>query len=174
MLTPDFNDKKTHYLTRLGILPEVQALFYNTYEVDDSLGGIKFNYGDDEIEHFSFAFHKIPSVPTFWRAGVNDFNIITDVIIGSSAMNIIAFLSYKFKTYSSSASILFLSTGGRLFDSHLEYIKTFKKKKITLIYDDDFLGRVADIKVAAALLDSPITFSFKGEHIIIGFKGNSV
>ncbi|RZL69104.1 MAG: hypothetical protein EOO93_02500 [Pedobacter sp.] len=45
---------------------------------------------------------------------------------------------------------------------------------LTEIYDDDFLGCVADIKVAAALLDSPITFSFEGEHVIIGFKGNSV
>ncbi|RYX80006.1 hypothetical protein EON73_05890 [bacterium] len=170
----ELNDRKAHYLTRLGVLNEVQALFQNTFNVDDNLGGISFDYGDDTIEHFTFAFHKIPSIPAFWKAGIMDNNIITDVIIGSSAMNIIAYMSYKFKYFSENANILFLSTGSRLYDSQLEYIKTFKNKRITLVFNNDFFGRTADIKVAAALLNLPIKISLEQENVIITFKEQSI
>jgi hypothetical protein len=174
MLKLELNDRKSHYLTRLGILNEVQALFQNTFNVDDNVGGISFDYGDDEIEHYSFAFHKVPSIPTFWKAGDTDNNIITDVVISSSAMNSIAYMSYKFKFYSNTANILFLSTGSRLYDSHLDLIKTFKKKRITMIFNDDFFGKVADIKVAAALLNQPIKFTIEQDNIIIGFKEKDI
>lgn len=174
MLKLELNDRKAHYLTRLGVLNEVQALFQNTFNVDDNLGGISFDYGDDAIEHFSFAFHKIPSIPAFWKAGIMDSNIITDVIIGSSAMNIIAYMSYKFKYFSKKANILFLSTGSRLYDSQLDYIKTFKNKRITLVFNNDFFGRTADIKVAAALLNLPVKISLEQENVIITFKEQSI
>jgi hypothetical protein len=174
MLQLELNDRKAHYLTRLGVLNEVQALFQNTFNVDDNLGGISFDYGDDAIEHFSFAFHKIPSIPSFWKAGIIDSNIITDVIIGSSAMNIMAYMSYKFKYFSKKANILFLSTGSRLYDSQLDYIKTFKNKRITLVFNNDFFGRTADIKVAAALLNLPVKISLEQENVIITFKEQSI
>lgn len=174
MINLELNDKKGHYLTRLGILDEVRALFHNTYNINENLGGISFDYGDCEIEHFSFAFHKVPSIPTFWKAGVTDSNIITDVIISSSAMNTIAYMSYKFKFYSKTANILFLSTGSRLYDCHLDLIKSLKKKRITLIFNDDFFGKVADIKVAAALLNQPIKFTVGQDNVIISFKEKDI
>ncbi|RYX81527.1 hypothetical protein EON73_04755 [bacterium] len=174
MLKLELNDRKGHYLTRLGILNEVQALFQNTFNVEDNLDGIIFSYSDDEFEHFSFAFHKVPSVPTFWKAGIMENNLITDVVIGSSAMNIIAYMSYMFKSFSKTANILFLSTGNRLYNSHLEHIKTFNKKHITLVFDDDFYGKVADIKVAAALLNQPVKFNLRQEDVIISFKGKDI
>lgn len=174
MLRPELNDSKAHYLTKLGILKEVQALFQNNYKGNSNLGGIYFDYGDDEIEHFSFAFHKVPSVPTFWRAGIMESNITTDVIIGSSAMAIITYLSYNFKFYSEMPNILFLSTGTRLYDSHLEYIKTFKNKRITLVFNNDFLGKVADIKVAAALLNQPIRFKTEQDNVIVSFRDKEI
>lgn len=174
MLKPVLNDRKTHYFTRLGIIKEVQALFQNTCTFDDRLGGVFFDYGDDEIEHFSFGFHKVPSVPRFWKAGITDSNIITEVIIGSSAINIVAYMSYKLKFYSKNANILFLSTGSRLYDSHLDYIKNFKNKRITLVFNDDFYGKVADIKVAAALLNQPIKFRVEQDSVIIGFKEKEI
>ncbi|RYX87065.1 hypothetical protein EON73_02130 [bacterium] len=174
MLKLELNDRKSHYLTRLGILNEVQALFQNTFNVDDNFGGISFDYGDDEIEHYSFAFHKVPSIPTFWKAGVTDNNIITDVVISSSAMNAIAYMSYKFKFYSKTANIMFLSTGSRLYDSHLDLIKSLKKKRITMIFNDDFFGKVTDIKVAAALLNQPIKFTVEQDNIIVSFKEKDI
>lgn len=170
MLTEALNDRKSHYLTRLGILDDVQALFVNTYEIDATLGGILFDYGDDELEHYGFAFHKVPSVPTFWKAGCIDTNIVTDVIIGSSALNIIAYMSYKFRSYSENANILFLSAGSRLYNSHLDLIRSFKNKRITTIFDNDFLGKVADIKVASAFLGHNVVFTLDQDQVVVEYR----
>jgi hypothetical protein len=170
MLEPELNDKQNHYLTRLGIPSEVQALFYGTYKADHQLGGIYFEYSEGVIEHYNFGFHRVPSVPTFWRAGVLETNIITDIIIASSAMDIITFVSKKINTYSNNSNILFLASGTRLHNSHLALIKNFSTIKITMIFENSFLGSVSDIKVAAALLDQPIIFKVFQDTTTIKFK----
>ena len=55
------------YLTRLGVLPEVQALFEDSYHTAGH-GDLIFDYGD-AVEHYGMAFHKIPVSNHCWLAG---------------------------------------------------------------------------------------------------------
>ncbi|RYE26772.1 MAG: hypothetical protein EOP45_03295 [Sphingobacteriaceae bacterium] len=170
----DLSGKQNHYLTRLGITEETQALFYGTYKVDTGSGGIYFEYGDAVVEQYNLGFHLIPSVPAFWKAGELETNIVSKIIIGSSALDIISYFSRKLNNYSDSTSLMFLSTGTRLYDAHLDLIRSFGKKEIILIFDNTFLGRISDIKVAAALMNLPIQFKVIAEEVIVKFKDKSI
>lgn len=166
----DLRNKQNPYLTKLGISSEVQALFYGTYKTEEDSNSISFEYGEGAAEHYSLGFHRLPSVPKFWKAGVLETNIVTEIIIGYSALDVMTYLSKKLNTYSKNTNLLFLATGARLYDFHLDLIKTFNKKRITLIFDNTFLGRISDIKVAAAMMDQPIRFEIKNEDVTIQFK----
>lgn len=174
MQEPDLSGKQNHYLTRLGISAEVQALFYGTYKTDEESGDIYFEYSEGATERYSLRFHRLPSVPAFWKAGIQEKKIITEVIIGSSALDIIVYFSKKLSTFSLSSNLLFLASGARLYDFHLNLITTLGKKRITLVFDDTFLGRISDIKIAAAILNQPIHFEVVGEQVIIKFKDRKI
>lgn len=174
MQKPDLSGKQNHYLTRLGISEETQALFYGTYKADIDSGGIYFEYGDEVSEHYDLGFHLIPSVPAFWKAGELETNIVSKIIIGSSALDIISYFSRKLYNYSDSTNLMLLSTGARLYDAHLDSIRSFGKKEIILIFDDTFLGRISDIKVAAALMNLPIQFKLIAEQVVIKFRDKEI
>lgn len=174
MQEPDLNGKQNHYLTRLGISAEVQVLFYGTYKTDEESGDIYFEYSEGATERYSSGFHRLPSVPAFWKAGIQEKKIITEVIIGSSALDIIVFFSKKLSTFSLSSNLLFLASGARLYDSHFDLIRRLGKKRITLVFDDTFLGRISDIKITAAILNQPVHFEIVGEQVIIKFKERKI
>jgi len=68
-------------LITLGVPPELQA-FFNLHE-------LYFDY-DDTFEYFDFGFHLVPTNSGIWLAGRP---LTTDLIITSSAMEAIAFLT---------------------------------------------------------------------------------
>src|SRR5437868_1550822 len=96
------------YLTRLGVRTEVQRFFEPFTDVGEK--GLLFNYGD-AVEHYGFAFHRIPVSRNFWIAGNLNFAMVSQVVICSSAMEAVAFFHYHFTRFRCADNLLFLSGG---------------------------------------------------------------
>jgi hypothetical protein len=128
-------------LTKLGVSAEIQALF----NVSDDL---HFDYGDS-CEHYFDRGHLVPASKNLWRAG-NE--LAAQVIIGSSVMELIAFMKINNRRYSDPGNLCFIATGNNWHPAKCKWIRSsFKKRKFTLVFGNDLTGRLCDIKVAIAL-----------------------
>jgi hypothetical protein len=161
------------YLTRLGISPEVQEYFRPFYFSDDS-GNLLFNYGDGQ-EHYGFAFHHIPVSDHFWMAGNLELLQVRHVILSDSALDALSWLNKKAIFLSGLDNLLFLSVGAGIRQSHLHWIsKQLNGKACTLIFSNDLLGRIADLKLAAVLRKHPVNVYIDGnEQVIISFRSRT-
>jgi hypothetical protein len=143
-------------MTGLGIPEEFQALF--------KLDSLVFDYGD-AIEHFGQDFHLIPTTKNLWVAGDAT---ASEVIITSSAMEAIAFLTIHRQRYPKPGQLTFISIGNKLQDEQLEWVRsTYTKRKFTLVFGNDYIGRLTDIKIAAGLKSKPISIYYYGQQTII-------
>jgi hypothetical protein len=157
------------YLTRLGVRPEVQQ-FFGPYFSSDAVGNLVFPYGDS-IEHFGFAFHRVPASTHFWIAGDTNFDMIRQVMIGASAMDAIAWLNQNYSTFSNMDNLLLLSTGTSLNAAHSQWIgQNLNNKIVTLIFSKDFLGRIVDLKLAGAIRRMPVAISLAEKEIQVIFR----
>ena len=121
------------FLTRLGIMPCVQEFFEPFFRAD-ALGNLLFDYGD-EIEHFGFAFHKVPSSVNFWMAGNRNFPQVRQVVICSSAMEALAWLNNKQSAVGCFDGLLLLSAGCRLCPAHTHWLNTnLPEKKYHFVF----------------------------------------
>jgi hypothetical protein len=128
-------------LTRLGVSPEIQGFF--NVEAD-----LLFNYGDDH-EHYGDGFHKVPTTPNLWVAGDET---ASSVIVTHSAMESIAFLSIHRQRYPKLEQLAFIAIGNRMASEQINWInENFPGRRFTLVFSNDLLGRITDIKLAAAL-----------------------
>ncbi|MGF7079004.1 hypothetical protein [Mucilaginibacter sp. UYCu711] len=127
-------------LNELGVSEELQAFF----QVTD----LVFHYGN-EMECFYNEFHRVPATSNLWIAG-ND--LTHEVVITYSAMEAIAYLTLNRHRYSRIDTLTFVAVGNLPHDSQLQWMRSaWLKKKFTLVFGNDLLGRLADIKVAAGL-----------------------
>ncbi|WP_184549852.1 hypothetical protein [Mucilaginibacter sp. FT3.2] len=157
------------YLSRLGVPIEVQS-FFRPFHHPDPRGNLIFSYGD-AVEHFGFAFHKIPNPDEFWMAGNLNRHMISDVFIAGSAMECIAFLSLHPTWLTKEDHILFLSMGTLPKNSQLEWIcRNLGNKTYHLLFGRDLLGRGCDLKVAAALRGWPIEIAVMDEVVQVVFR----
>ena len=161
------------FLTRLGVRPEVQAFFRPFYSSDDT-ENLVFNYGDGQ-EHYGFAFHHIPVSDHFWMAGNLELPQVRQVILGASALDAFSWLNKKALFLSNMDNLLFLSVGAGIRQSHLHWInKRLSGKSCTLIFSDDLLGRVTDLKLAAAIRKQPVNIYLDGtEQVIVRFRSRT-
>lgn len=156
------------YLTRLGVSVQVQQFFAPFYAADDA-GNLCFRYGE-EIEHFGFAFHRIPVSPDLWVAGNLNFSQIRQVIICGSALDAVSWLNKKAAYLSQTENLLFLSTGASLQRRHITWVnEQLHKKQFCMIYSNDLIGRLTSLKMAAGLkrLHLEIYIQDKGKLLII-------
>ena len=127
-------------LTALGVPEAVQA-FFNVNE-------LLYNYGG-HFEHFGAGFHRVPTTPNIWLAGKD---LPREVIITSTAMESIAYLSVNLHRYPDLDTLSFIALGNLPHYGQLQWIKAhYPKRKFTLVFGKDLLGRLADIRVAAGL-----------------------
>jgi hypothetical protein len=127
-------------LSRLGVPKAVEA-FFNVPE-------LLFNYGG-HFEHFGAGFHRVPTTPNIWLAGKD---LAREVIITSTAMEAIAYLSYSLHRYPDLDALSFIALGNLPHYGQLQWIKShYPNRKFTLVFGRDLLGRLADIRVAAGL-----------------------
>ncbi|WP_183580309.1 hypothetical protein HDF18_13180 [Mucilaginibacter sp. X5P1] len=157
------------YLTKLGIRPDVQ-FFFQPYFNSDSIGNLVFNY-HDSFEHFGFAFHRAPDSEYLWLAGNTNFHQVRQVFICGSAMDAICFLNFNYSHFRHTHNLIFLSTGIKPNGEQVRWInETLNDKSFILVFADDLLGRVCDLKVAAGIRRLPITVSITGEQVVVTFR----
>jgi len=157
-------------LTKLGIRREVQEFFQHSFKYEDNI--LIFPYGKAN-ECFSIDFHHIPVTDSFWSAGDQNYHNIREIIICSSAMEAIAFLTYHFQFYRTVDHLFFISLGILPKQRHFQFIQSnFKNKKIGMAMGSDFLGRVADLKMVAGILNEVIEIYYMPENmLIVNFRG---
>jgi hypothetical protein len=128
-------------LTRLGVQPEIQAFFNAS---DD----LSFNYGD-LAEHYGDGYHKVPTTQNLWLAGDET---AYDVIVTYSAMEAIAFIAINRQRYPKLEQLSFIAIGNKLQAEQASWIsRNFRKRKFTLVFGNDPLGHITDIKLAASI-----------------------
>jgi hypothetical protein len=147
------------YLTKLGVPPAVQD-FFEPYYITDAVGNLIFSYGD-EAEHFGFAFHRVPA-KGLWQAGNPNTSMIRQVFYCDSAMEAISFLSLNYAAYAYVDQLLFLAG---------ETERSWpRKKSYSMVFSQDILGRIRDLKVAAAIRRLPVSVNLAVEFVHIRFR----
>lgn len=171
------------FLSRLGIPIVIQQHFSPFYTTDDS-GNLCFSYHDHQ-EVFGFGFHRVPATEGLWMAGELSDPAIQSVFISHSAMEIILFAARYRYLLGPLHQHLFLATGAGLYASQLSRIReSCEGKCYALIFEDDLLGRVADVKAAAALHNLPVSLEltdqeclyirFRNQHFCLPQQGFSL
>jgi hypothetical protein len=159
------------FLTRLGIRNEVQE-FFAPYYSSDGTGNLLFPYGRYS-EIYGMAFHHIPATENYWLAGSN-LAFAREIIICGSAMEAVAWLHIHYRDYNQIDSLLFLSTGTRPCGEHFYRLKgKMNGKRISLLFGNDLLGRVCDLKTAAALRNQPAAVSLDNKNIFVTFRSKT-
>jgi hypothetical protein len=157
------------FLSRLGVDQQVQEFFEPFYRIDE-LGNLLFDYGDG-AEHFGFAFHKVPLSPNFWMAGNRNFQQVRQVVICASAMEAVSWLNNKQSAFRLFDGLLLLSAGAAVRDVHGHWLrKHLPNKEFRLVFGRDLLGRMADLKLAAAIRGWPLELYQDGESITVNFR----
>ena len=158
------------YFIRLGIRPEVQHFFRPFYRVD-AIGNLLFAY-DEETEHFGFAFHKVPVTDGFWLAGNLQFSQVRLVILSASALDAVSWLNKKAAAFPQTENLLFVSLGAGVSNAQMQWIKAhLGRKQFRLLFGRDVLGRMADLKLAAAIKGWPLSVYFgEGEQVVVNFR----
>lgn len=158
------------YLTRLGIRPEVQRFFRPFYRSED-LSNLTFAYSEAQ-EHFGFAFHRVPVTDGFWLAGNLQFSQVRLVILSASALDAVSWLNKKGAAFPQTENLLFVSMGAGVSDAQLLWMrKHLAGKQLRLLFGRDLLGRMADLKLAAAIKGWPLSvYSGAGEQVTVRFR----
>lgn len=136
-------------LTALGITEDIQSFFGSEQ--------LLFTYGA-HYEHYETDFHRVPTTPHLWMAG----DVITrEVIITPAAMEAIAYLSLNRRRHRSFSNLTFIALGNLPHDGQLNWIrKHLPQRKYTIVFPNDLLGRLADIRIAAALKGISVSFRY--------------
>ena len=132
-------------LAQLGVPEAVQDFFH--------IGELFFNYGG-HFEHFDTSFHRVPTTTNLWLAGKD---LSREVIITATAMEAIAYLSINLHRYPNLDALTFIAIGNLPHPAQLKWIASnYPKRKYTLVFGKDLLGRLTDIRVAAGLQNRTI------------------
>ena len=147
-------------LIRLGVPPSFLAWF-------NCADACEFPYGDAR-EIFKDRFHKVPTTVNLWFAGHRS---ASEVVITHSAIEAIAFLSLNTDHYPNLESVSFIATGNLPGMAQLQWIRrNFQKRKFTLVFGNDLLGALTDIKVAAGLKGHGTRIWLSGDVVRIQMK----
>ena len=157
------------YLSRLGIRCEVQEYFAPFYKSDEQ-GNLVFDYGD-AVEHYGFAFHRVPVSELCWMAGNKEFNLVSRVFICSSAMEAIAFYQFKYSVYPYPENLLFLSIGTRPAGCQLRWIsENLQGRAFQLVFGNSLLDKVGELVTAAAFSKLPLDVTINTAEVTIYFR----
>ena len=93
------------------------------------------------------------------------------IIICSSAMEAISWLDCNFAGLTGTANLLFAATGNNLAAGQIiRLIKLFPCQRHALLFANDLIGNVWDLKVAATLCGYPVSICSSGEFLYINFR----
>lgn len=128
------------YLNQLGVPPKIQAFF--------AAEELLFEYGNDS-EYADPSCHRVPTTNRLWTAGSP---LAREVIITYSVLEAIAFLTINQWAFQQLDGLYFMATGNRIGAGQMRWIRdNLKKRAITLVFGNDLIGRLTDVKVALAI-----------------------
>ena len=145
------------FLTRIGIRSEIQEWLAPWYHTD-ATGNLCFSYGND-TEIYGIAFHRVPLSGHYWMAGSE--SLVSKTVICSSAMEGIAWLNCHPVNLDHT---LLIATGSKI------ALPSLPKRKQVLVFGNDLLGNVCDLKAAAGLAGHPVEISIADETVYITFR----
>lgn len=149
-------------LTGLGVLPEVQALFNTAV--------LAFDYGDAR-EYFDPPVHVVPTTNNLWLAGNSS---ATEIVVTSSAMEAIAYFSLNWSRHPRPGNVGFVALGNLMSSRQLDWVRSnYPKRKFTLAFGADLVGRATDIKVAARLKGIAVSLRWMVNSVNVQFKEKS-
>ena len=159
------------YLARLQVHEAVQE-YFAPYLFNDDAGDLCFSYGDG-LEHYGFAFHKVPVSRFFWVAGNVNLAQVSQVLVCASAMEGIAWLNRHWFSFFDTQSLLFLALGASLQQEHVLWLrKHLPAKEFQFVFGKDLLGRLTAIKLAAGIRGQQLHIAYLSEKKIqIRFRG---
>ncbi len=136
---------------KLGVPRNVRLFFEPYYHVLPD-GSICFPFGD-EAEHFNGLYHFVPSTVVNWMAGDGPL-----LFISYSAMEALAFLSVHHHAYPDFKQLRFIAIGNYLTGFSLT------GRKISMLFGNDILGRLTDIKVSLLLRNKDASLFYHGDE----------
>ena len=146
-------------LNKLGIPPEIQAFF--------KAESLVFNYGND-VEYFGSGFHLVPTTSHLFIAGGE---VTKELILTSSVMEAVAFLTLNAHHYTNLGDLSVIAMGNLPHRGQLARIgQGWQKRKITMVFGKDVLGRLTDIRVAAGIRNKEVRFTLRKEMIDIEYN----
>ncbi|WP_345948990.1 hypothetical protein ABDD95_19270 [Mucilaginibacter sp. PAMB04274] len=152
-------------MTKLGIPAIIQQHCLPYLETDQNRN-ISFSFGDG-YEIFGPGRHWVPVTQGLWFAGALDDPGIRHLIIGHSAMELIAFLTLHRHLFDDLNRILLVATGSGLHSSQLSLIRdSCEGKSCAFIFGKDLFGRIADLKAAASLRKLPVSISLRSDECL--------
>lgn len=107
-----------------------------------------FSFGD-EFEHVSPDFHRVPTAINPWIAGKG-----TLVFISFSAMEAICFLTCYAHSFPDLNQLQFIAVG-----NNWENLPSCSGK-VTLLFGQDILGRLTDIRISMALRNKQVSIQY--------------
>jgi hypothetical protein len=141
-------------LTALKVPADIQEFF--------GFEELLFKYGDD-YERFEKGFHRIPTTASLWMAGGA---LAKEVIITNGVMEALAYLTLNRHRYTNLSALCFIAIGNFPHGAQLLWIRSqFSKVKYTLVFSNDLLGKLTDIRIATGLRGKPVTFRFHSSGI---------
>jgi hypothetical protein len=156
------------YLEHLGIGRELQE-WLAPHLLFNSAGNLIFPYHNEQ-EIFTVASHRIPNAVVCWAAASRPLSQVKYVVIGHSALELVAWAHLHRSAYTYD-DILLIATGSSLsFDKRRYLQQTAAGKTALLVFSNDLLGAIWDIKIAAALKRQAVSVSLDSGKVQIIFR----
>ena len=160
------------YLLKLGVHPAVQD-FFAPYCRSDAAGNLLFDYSAAH-ETYGLAWHRVPFAEGLWIAGNENISAVNRIFISASAMEAVAWLHYHHAMTRNADQLCFVATGSSLAGSKLFRLREMTcGKQCSLLFGNDLLGKVCDLRVAAALRAQPVAISVDNDTIGVRFRATS-
>ncbi|MGY3212419.1 hypothetical protein [Mucilaginibacter sp. HD30] len=143
------------FFNELGVPDELQAFL----QLDEPVF-----YYKDEVEIYHPDLHIVPTTCSLWMAGNYT---ATELILTSSAMEAIAYLTLRRHSYPVLSACSIIALGNLPALAQLNWIRQYgRKRKITLVFPNDLTGRLTDIFVSAGIRNKSVRLRW-GQHQVV-------
>lgn len=151
----------------LNIKPEVAAFF----KIRTNASNL-FIYGQSAFESWTPESHITPSTGQIWLWGSVNPNLIAELYIGYSAVDLICFASQRpHSLLRHPEQRAFAALGLLPTVQQADYLKAlFPFARWHLLFGPDLLGKIADASIAAWFKNNPVSFRFTDNKIASRYR----
>lgn len=154
-----------------GLNPAVIELFTPFFEYVN--GRLLFKYSFNTVESWEPGLHHVPTTLGLWLTDVGHSNIVTELYIGYSAMELFCFASqHSFNLLKNKEQVAFAAIGLLPSPEQVDDLKTaFPFARWHLLFGPDLLGRIADAAIASWYKKRLVSFLIRSDAVTINYSG---